>query len=132
MRITRVTVCCRSLIELEDDEAPPLKSFHDDQRCANRKYKENRSASFATKTQSQVVGRFDFRQAKRNSERVREADGGIKPGASAANPGENEAKELLSPRSGRRPVGQMYRRIRSRLPTWCHAESWQEPSSASR
>src|SRR6185369_11047406 len=26
----------------------------------------------------------------------------------------------------------MYRRIRSRLPSWCHAESWQEPPSASR
>jgi len=47
-----------------------------------------------------VVGQFDFRQAKRNSERVREADGSIKPGGERSEPRGNEAKELLSPRAG--------------------------------
>ena|SRR6185369_10817581 len=61
--------------------------------------------------QKPVVGQFDFRQAKRNSERVREADGGIKPGVSAANPGKR-SKGTPEPASGRLPVGQMYRRIR--------------------
>jgi hypothetical protein len=81
---------------------------------------KRKSASRATGEACRSNGQFDFRQVKGNSEQVREADGGIKPGVSE--PRGNEANEFSSPRSGRWPTGQMYCRIRSRSQGWCHPD----------